>query len=67
MKTVRPKVLLQGSYQLVELAGADRVEAGSRLIQKHDLRIERQRARKRHALDHTAGKFGGIFVLHIRR
>ena len=48
---------LQRSHQFVEIAGADRVETGGRLIEEHEFRIERQRARERHPLDHAAGEF----------
>ena len=33
---------LQGQYQLVEIAGADRVKARRRLVQKENFRVERQ-------------------------
>src|SRR5581483_6431576 len=36
---------LKRADQFVEIAGADRIEAGGRLIQKYQFRIERQRAR----------------------
>ena len=38
---------LQGADQLVEFGGADRVEARSRLVEKNDVGIERQRAGER--------------------
>ena len=57
MKTVRPKVRCRVADQLVEVAGADRIEARGRLIEEDQFRIERQRARQRHALDHAAGEF----------
>src|SRR3954468_23825866 len=53
---------LQGAHQLVEIAGADRIEAGGRLVQEHQFRIERERARQRHALDHAAGEVGRVAV-----
>ena len=48
--------------QRVERGGGDRVEPRRRLVEEEDLRIERQRARERRALDHAAGQLGGIFV-----
>ena len=62
-----PQSTLQGSDQIVEFAGADGIEAGCRLVQKHDRRIERQRTRQRHALDHAAGQFRRHFVQRFRR
>src|SRR5213593_3619453 len=53
---------LQGAHQLVEVSGADRIEAGGGLIQEYQFGIERERARQRHALDHAAGEFGRIAV-----
>ena len=38
----------------IEVFGADRIEAGSRLVEENDFRIERERARKTDALDHAA-------------
>src|SRR4051794_17240086 len=57
---------LQGAHQFVEIAGADRIEAGGRLVQEHQFRIERERARQRHALDHAAGQFRGKTVGDLR-
>ncbi len=54
MKTVRPKVRCSVAIKVVEVAGADRVEAGGRLVEKHDLGIERERTGQRHTLDHAA-------------
>ena len=62
MNTVRPKVRCKVAIKRVEIARADRVETGGRLVEKDDLRIERERARQRHALGHAAGKFGRKFV-----
>src|SRR3984957_9582315 len=56
---------LQGADQCVELGGADRIEARSRLVEENDIGIERQRACQRNALDHAAGQLGGIFAAHI--
>src|ERR1700676_362848 len=53
---------LQGAHQLVEVAGADRIEARGRLIGEYQFGIERQRAGQRHALDHAAGQLGGKTV-----
>ena len=47
MKTVRPSVCCSVADQRVEFAGGDRIEPGGRLVEKNDLRIERQRARQR--------------------
>src|SRR5579863_3297764 len=46
----------QVNYQLVEGRGTDRIQAGSRLIEEQQHRIERQCARQRRALDHATGK-----------
>ena len=54
-----PKRALERQDEIVELGGRDRVEAGSRLVEEHDLGIEGQRARQGHALGHAAGKLGG--------
>ena len=40
--------------EFVEIAGRDRVEPGGRLVEEHDLGIERQSAGERHALGHAA-------------
>ena len=58
MNTVRSKRALQGADQLVEVGGADRIEAGGRLVEEDDVGVERERTRQRHALDHAAGKLG---------
>src|SRR5690349_13845948 len=44
---------LQVAHQGVELAGADRVEAGGRLVEEEELGIERQGARETGALAHA--------------
>ena len=49
------KRLLQFSYQLVECGRADRVQPGGRLIEKNDLRNERQGACESGALANAAG------------
>src|SRR5664279_190531 len=53
--------LLQRADEPVEVAGGDGVEAGGRLIEEDDLRVERQGAGERDALDHAAGKLGRKF------
>ena len=67
MKTVRPSVCCSVRISEVEVAGGDRIEAGGRLVEEDDLRIERQRAGERHALGHAAGKLGGKLVGVARR
>ncbi len=57
--------LLQGQDQFVEFVSADGVEPGGGLVQEQDFGIERQRAGKRHALDHAAGELGGIFPIDV--
>src|SRR5579871_1577942 len=47
---------LEGADQFVKVAGADRVEARGRLVQENQFRVERERTRQRHALDHAAGQ-----------
>jgi hypothetical protein len=51
--------------QRVEGGGADRVEAGRRLVEEQQVRIERERARNAGALLHAAGQLGGIFGARI--
>src|SRR5262245_30150871 len=41
---------LQRADQHIELAGRDRIEAGSRLVEEYDVRIEGQRPGERDAL-----------------
>ena len=62
-----PQRALQGADQVVELAGADRIEPRGRLVEKDDLGIERERAGERHPLGHAAGQFGGILVADVGR
>ena len=45
--------------QPVEGAGADRIEAGRRLVEEEDLGLEREGARERDALAHAARELGG--------
>ena len=54
----QPQGLLQLSDQVVVSRGADRIEPGGRFVQKHNRRVQRQRAGQRGALDHAAGQFG---------
>ena len=66
MKTVRPNVRCNVHDQHVEFARGDRIETGRGLVEKHDLRIERERARKRDAFGHAAGQFRGKLVAIVR-
>src|SRR6266480_5578200 len=43
--------------QFVNNRGHDRIKSGSRLVAKQQLRIERQRTRKSHALLHSSADF----------
>ena len=52
--------LAQLDHQLVDAGRAGRVEAGRRLIEKQQFRIERQRARERCPLEHAAAQLGRI-------
>ena len=65
MNTLSPSVRCKVRIKLVELGGADRIEAGGGLVEEDDVGIERERARERHALDHAAGQLGGIFAAHV--
>ena len=62
----QPERLLQRLDQRVEIARRDRIETRGRLVEKHDRRIERERARQRHALGHAAGQFGRKLVAVLR-
>src|SRR6478735_7847192 len=53
----QPQSTLQGAHQLVEVAGADRIEARGRFVKEHQFGIECEGARQRHALDHAARQF----------
>jgi len=46
--------LMKSANQRVKLAGRDRIKSRRRLIEKNDLRIERQGAREPHALGHPS-------------
>ena len=48
--------------QLVDLRGGDRIEAGARLVDEQDRRIERHRARQAGALLHAARQIAGHLV-----
>ena len=50
----RPQRLAESPDQFVELSSADRIEARGRLVEKQDLRVERQCPCKRGALVHAA-------------
>ena len=58
---------LQAADQPVERRGADRIEAGGRLVQEQDLRIERERAGETGALAHAAGQLGRELVAGVVR
>ena len=45
--------------QRVDAACGDRIEIGSRFVEKKNLRVERERPRESGALHHAAGKRGG--------
>ena len=66
MRMVTPKALAQALDQLVVVGRADRVEAGRRLVEEQQLRVERQRPRQAGALAHAAGKLGGLLVAGVR-
>ena len=62
MTTVKPQSVPEVGDQGVERRRADRVETRSRLIKEQNLRIERQGASQRGALDHSARKLRGRLV-----
>ena len=47
--------------------GRDRVEAGGRLVEEQDRRVERQRAGERRALDHAAGELRRVLRRRLER
>ena len=55
---VTPSVVGELADQAIDAARADRIEAGRRLVEQHDLGIERERARDRGALAHAVGELG---------
>src|SRR5262249_55793218 len=65
-KNSHRRSLLQGQDELIEVTGADRIEAGSRFVEEEDFRIERQSPRERDTLDHAAGKFRREFPVYVR-
>ena len=67
MTTVRPRLCCRPADQPVEVGGADRVEAGGRLVEEQDLRVEGQGAGEPGALAHAAGQLGRIFVAGVDR
>ena len=66
MTMVRPIKVGQAAHQCVDAAGAVRVEAGGRFVEKQQLRVERQRARQRRAFEHAAAQFRGILQPGLR-
>ena len=46
--------LLQRADEIVEIAGRDWIEPRGRLVEEHDLRVERERPRQGNALRHPA-------------
>ena len=58
---------LQAAQKLVERRRADRIQAGGRLVEKKNFRIERQGARETSAFAHAARQLHGIFRRRIRR
>jgi hypothetical protein len=58
---------LQAADQPVECRGADRVEAGGRLVEKQALRVKGERAGKTGALAHAAREFGRKLVAGVVR
>ena len=61
------EALVQALDQLVVVRRADRVEAGGRLVEEQQLRVERQGAGQAGALAHAAGKLRGLLVAGVRR
>src|SRR5262245_47411266 len=63
---VRAAVLLVDLLdQLAQQRGADRVQAGVRLVEQHDVRVQHERAREPGALAHAARKLVGHLVLGL--
>ena len=58
---------LQTAQQFIEGGGADRVEAGGRLVEKENFRIERQCARQSGAFAHAPRQLHRIFRRRFRR
>ena len=59
--------ILQFPGQLIERCRTDRIKARCRLVQKQQLRIERQRPGKSGALAHAARQLGRIFARRFNR
>ena len=59
----RSAFLFQLEQQRVDLVGRNRIEAGARLVDEQDRRIERQRARETRALPHAARQRRGHLVV----
>ena len=57
---------LQLPDQQIKSVGADRVETGGRLVEKHHFRVKRQRPRQSSALAHAAGQLGRVFIGVVR-
>ena len=51
--------------QVVDYVGHDRVQAGGRFVEENDFRVGGDGARQRHALQHAAGKLGGIKIADL--
>jgi hypothetical protein len=52
------ELLTEHADQPDEAVGAVGIEAGGRLVEQQQFRLQRQGARQGHALDHAAGKLG---------
>jgi len=56
----------QLEHEFVDAAGAVRVEAGGRFVEKQQFRVECQRAGQRRPLHHAAAQFGRILCADLR-
>jgi len=63
----QPQRLLQLAGLFVERSRADRVQPGRRLVQKQQVRVQRQRARQPRPLLHPARQFRRIFGTSLGR
>ena len=63
----QPQALLQFAHQHVEFRSRDRVQTRGRLVEKQQLGIQCQGARKAGALAHTARQFGRVFAGRVGR
>ena len=61
------EAVVQSLDEFVVVGGADRVEAGGRLVQEQQLGVEGQRPGQAGALAHAAGELGRLLVAGIRR